>query len=90
MLGATNEDLVGFFAVTRRTVDNWIATHPDFAKAVHQLFAVQWGPLAALRCGAASGGRRCGSNAAPRSLQQRRGAAGGQNAATTCVPNLSL
>jgi hypothetical protein len=34
LLGATNEDLAGFFDVTRRTIDNWIATHPDFAAAV--------------------------------------------------------
>ena len=26
LLGATNEDLAGFFDVTRRTIDNWIAT----------------------------------------------------------------
>jgi hypothetical protein len=31
---AIDEDLAGF------TIDNWIATHPDFAQAVH---AVQWG-----------------------------------------------
>ena len=36
LLGATNEDLAGFFRVTRRTVDNWMATHPDFAQAVQQ------------------------------------------------------
>ena len=35
LLGATNEELAGFLGVTRRAVDNWIATHPDFAKAVH-------------------------------------------------------
>jgi hypothetical protein len=35
LLGATNEELGGFFGVMRCTVDNWIATHPDFAKAVH-------------------------------------------------------
>jgi hypothetical protein len=35
LLGATNEDLAGFFDVTRRTIDNWIASHPDFASAVH-------------------------------------------------------
>ena len=34
LLGATNEDLAGFFDVTRRTIDNWIASHPDFAAAV--------------------------------------------------------
>jgi hypothetical protein len=36
LLGATNEELASFFGVTRRTVDNWIATHHDFAKAVHE------------------------------------------------------
>jgi hypothetical protein len=36
LLGANNEDLAGFFAVTRRTVDNWIATHADFAQAMQQ------------------------------------------------------
>jgi hypothetical protein len=34
LLGATNEDLAGFFGVTRRTIDNWIAAHADFAAAV--------------------------------------------------------
>ena len=34
LMGATNEDLAGFFEVTRRTIDNWIAAHPDFAAAV--------------------------------------------------------
>lgn len=34
LLGATNEDLATFFEVTRRTIDNWIAAHPDFATAV--------------------------------------------------------
>ena len=34
LLGATNEDLAGFFDVTRRTIDNWIASHADFAAAV--------------------------------------------------------
>ena len=36
LLGATNEDLAGFFAVTRRTIDNWIAAHPAFASAVKE------------------------------------------------------
>jgi hypothetical protein len=31
LLGATNEVLAGFFDVASRTIDNWIATHPDFA-----------------------------------------------------------
>lgn len=34
LLGATNAELAAFFEVTRRTVDNWIARHPDFAEAV--------------------------------------------------------
>jgi hypothetical protein len=34
LLGATNEDLGLLFGVTRRTVDNWLAIHPDFARAV--------------------------------------------------------
>jgi hypothetical protein len=34
LLGATNEDLGLLFGVTRRTVDNWLAMHPDFARAV--------------------------------------------------------
>ena len=37
LLGATNEALGGFFGVTRRTIDNWIATHPAFAEAI------EWG-----------------------------------------------
>jgi hypothetical protein len=35
LLGATNEVLGNFFHVAPRTVDNWIATHPDFADAVY-------------------------------------------------------
>jgi hypothetical protein len=40
LLGATNEVLSDFFGVTRRTIQNWIATHPDFAKAVRRGRAV--------------------------------------------------
>ena len=40
LLGATNEALGGFFGVTRRTIDNWIATHPAFAHAIEQGRAV--------------------------------------------------
>ena len=29
-----------FFGVARRTIDNWIATHPDFADAVYKGRAV--------------------------------------------------
>ena len=36
LLGATNEDLAGLFDVAVRTVDNWIATIPEFAAAVQQ------------------------------------------------------
>ena len=34
LLGATNEDLGGFFDVTSRTIDNWIAGQPEFEAAV--------------------------------------------------------
>jgi hypothetical protein len=40
LLGATNEELGDFFGVTSRTIDNWIATHPDFADAVRRGRAV--------------------------------------------------
>src|SRR5260370_17262774 len=40
LLGATNEVLGDFFGVTSRTIDNWIATHPDFADALHRGRAV--------------------------------------------------
>jgi len=40
LLGATNEDLGGFFDVTSRTIDNWIAVHPEFATAVREARAV--------------------------------------------------
>ena len=40
LLGATNADLAGFFGVTTRTIDNWIATHPEFATAVREARAV--------------------------------------------------
>ena len=36
LLGATNEDLAGLFDVAVRTIDNWIATIPEFAAAVRQ------------------------------------------------------
>ena len=36
LLGATNEELGGFFGVSLRTVDNWIARHPEFATAVRR------------------------------------------------------
>ncbi|HEV3490193.1 MAG TPA: hypothetical protein VG224_06260, partial [Reyranella sp.] len=32
LLGATNEVLGDFFGVTRRTIQNWIATHPTSPK----------------------------------------------------------
>ena len=34
LLGATNDDLAGFFHVSPSTIDNWIARHEDFAAAV--------------------------------------------------------
>jgi hypothetical protein len=34
LLGATNDELAGFFHVSASTVDNWLAQHPDFARAV--------------------------------------------------------
>jgi len=40
LLGATNADLAGFFEVTTRTIDNWIAVHPEFAAAVREARAV--------------------------------------------------
>ncbi len=40
LLGATNELLGDFFGVTRRTIQNWIATRPDFAAAVYRGRAV--------------------------------------------------
>ena len=40
LLGTTNEVLGDFFGVTSRTIDNWIATHPDFADEVHRGRAV--------------------------------------------------
>jgi hypothetical protein len=45
LLGATNEMLGNFLRVTRRTVDNWIATHPDFAEAVYRGRAVADGVI---------------------------------------------
>jgi len=40
LLGATNADLAGFFDVTTRTIDNWIAAHPEFAETVRDARAV--------------------------------------------------
>jgi hypothetical protein len=40
LLGATNEDLGGFFDVTSRTIDNWIAGHPEFGTAVREARAL--------------------------------------------------
>ena len=36
MLGATNASLAERFEVCRRTIDNWIATIPEFSDAVQQ------------------------------------------------------
>ena len=34
LLGATNDELAAFFGVSPRTIDNWIAVHPEFEAAV--------------------------------------------------------
>jgi hypothetical protein len=36
LLGATNAELAALFEVVPRTIDNWIAHHPDFAAAVRE------------------------------------------------------
>jgi hypothetical protein len=36
LVGATDEVLADYFGVSRRTIQNWIATHPDFADAVRK------------------------------------------------------
>ena len=36
LLGATNAELAEVFDVAPRTIDNWIAHHPDFAAAVRK------------------------------------------------------
>jgi hypothetical protein len=36
MIGATNDTLAERFEVCRRTIDNWIATIPEFSAAVRQ------------------------------------------------------
>lgn len=36
LLGATNAELADFFGVAPRTVDNWIASVPEFAAAVRE------------------------------------------------------
>ena len=40
LLGATDEVLGDFFGVARRTIQSWISTRPDFAKAVRRGRAV--------------------------------------------------
>ena len=40
LLGAINETLGEFLGVTRRTIQNWIATHADFADAMYRGQAV--------------------------------------------------
>ena len=34
LLGATNDEMSGFFGVSPRTIDNWLEAHPEFAAAV--------------------------------------------------------
>ena len=36
MMGATNETLAARFGVSRRTIDSWIATTPEFSSAIKQ------------------------------------------------------
>ena len=36
LLGATAEELAGFFGVTRGTINNWIASIPEFAAALRE------------------------------------------------------
>jgi hypothetical protein len=36
LLGATAEELAGFFGVTRGTINNWIAAIPEFAAALRE------------------------------------------------------
>jgi hypothetical protein len=36
MLGATNEELAGCFEVARSTIDEWLASIPEFAEGVRQ------------------------------------------------------
>jgi hypothetical protein len=36
LLGATNAELAGFFGVSARTIDSWIAAQPEFAAAVKE------------------------------------------------------
>jgi hypothetical protein len=36
LLGATAEELAGFFGVTRGTINNWIAKIPEFATALRE------------------------------------------------------
>jgi hypothetical protein len=40
LLGATNAELADFFAVAERTIDNWIASVPEFAAGVREGRAV--------------------------------------------------
>jgi hypothetical protein len=35
LLGATNDELAGYFGVAPRTIDDWLRVHPEFAQAVH-------------------------------------------------------
>jgi hypothetical protein len=40
MLGATNEELAGCFEVARSTIDEWLASIPEFAEGVRQDCAI--------------------------------------------------
>ena len=47
LLGATNDELGEFFGVSPRTIDSWIATHPEFAEAVRRATLVANSKVAA-------------------------------------------
>jgi hypothetical protein len=47
LLGATAEELAGFFGVTRGTINNWIAKIPEFATALRNRQRRFWSEKAA-------------------------------------------
>ena len=44
LLGATNKTLAGFFGVTRRTIQNWIATRSKIRKGAERSETPRAGP----------------------------------------------
>ena len=68
-----------------------VASHSRFRSADHACESARDSGAGIVGCGAASGGRCCGNNADPPKLHRSEGElAGGQNADTSRVPNLSL